>query len=72
MLGIQKLAAEIGLNCITTCKLDALKSVRIVDKSESNDASQAGENESIQMSGTLISKAEKISDTGLGVKDGEF
>lgn len=27
MLDIQKLAAEMGLNCITTYKLDALKSV---------------------------------------------
>lgn len=27
MLGIQKLAAELGLSCITTYKLDALKSV---------------------------------------------
>lgn len=28
MLDIQKLAAEMGLSCITTYKLDALKSVR--------------------------------------------
>ena len=29
MLDIQKLSAEMGLSCITTCKLDALKSVRL-------------------------------------------
>ena len=27
MLDVQKLSAEMGLTCITTCKLDALKSV---------------------------------------------
>ncbi|KAE9454869.1 hypothetical protein C3L33_13230, partial [Rhododendron williamsianum] len=35
VLDIQKLAAEMGLNCITTYKLDALKAVR--QRSESND-----------------------------------
>ncbi|KAK3019915.1 hypothetical protein RJ639_003142 [Escallonia herrerae] len=34
VLDIQKLAAEMGLNCITTCKLDALKAVR--QKTEPN------------------------------------
>lgn len=27
MLDVQKLSAEMGLSCISTCKLDALKSV---------------------------------------------
>lgn len=35
MLNIQKLAAELGLNCITTYKLDALKSVS--RRNESDD-----------------------------------
>lgn len=35
MLGIQKLAAEMGLSCITTYKLDALKAVR--RRSEGDD-----------------------------------
>lgn len=34
-MDIQKLAAEMGLKCITTYKLDALKAVR--RKNESND-----------------------------------
>ncbi|KAL0697383.1 hypothetical protein Bca4012_053505 [Brassica carinata] len=29
VLDVQKLSAEMGLSCITTCKLDALKSVRL-------------------------------------------
>lgn len=35
MLDIQKLAAEMGLTCITTYKLDALKAV--CQRNESND-----------------------------------
>ncbi|KAL6570492.1 rRNA (cytosine-C(5))-methyltransferase nop2c [Orobanche gracilis] len=46
VLGIQKLAAELDLKCITTYKLDALRSVA----PESRDAPKCGENESIQMS----------------------
>ena len=34
-MDIQKLAAEMGLHCITTCKLDALKAV--CRSNESND-----------------------------------
>ncbi|KAL6506785.1 hypothetical protein OROHE_022222 [Orobanche hederae] len=57
VLGIQKLAAELDLKCITTYKLDALKSVA----PESQDALQCGENESIQMSDSSKPEIENLS-----------
>ncbi|GFQ03010.1 putative methyltransferase nsun6 [Phtheirospermum japonicum] len=40
VLGIQKLAAELDLKCITTYKLDALKSVEQINNPDSQDAPQ--------------------------------
>lgn len=64
MLDIQKLAAEMGLDCITTYKLDALKSVR--RKSESKDMTTECSTEdimdlNIQNSDSLRSQIETIS-----------
>ncbi|KAL0400263.1 UNVERIFIED_CONTAM: rRNA (cytosine-C(5))-methyltransferase NOP2C [Sesamum radiatum] len=65
VLNIQKLAAEMGLKCITTYKLDALRSVQRINKSVSQDAPMCGESESIQNSDSLTSKIQEISDTAL-------
>ncbi|KAK4437476.1 rRNA (cytosine-C(5))-methyltransferase NOP2C [Sesamum alatum] len=62
---IQKLAAEMGLKCITTYKLDALRSVQRINKSDSQDASTCGDSESIQNSDSLTAKIQEISDTAL-------
>ncbi|KAL7086508.1 hypothetical protein ACP275_13G006300 [Erythranthe tilingii] len=48
VLDIQNLVAEMGLKCITCYKLDALKSVRQIDESHSQDARECVESESIQ------------------------
>ncbi|KAL1560940.1 rRNA (cytosine-C(5))-methyltransferase nop2c, variant 2 [Salvia divinorum] len=66
VLEIQKLAAELGLKCITTYKLDALKSVQRINKSDNQDATQGGVNGSIQNSELPKSGIEKVSDTALG------
>lgn len=71
MLDIQKLAAEMGLKCITTYKLDALRSVQRINKSDSQDSPQCGESESIQNSNSSKLGIEKISDAALGAH-GEF
>ncbi|KAL2246002.1 UNVERIFIED_CONTAM: rRNA (cytosine-C(5))-methyltransferase NOP2C, partial [Sesamum indicum] len=65
VLDIQKLAAEMGLKCITTYKLDALRSVQRINKSVSEDAPMCGESESIQNSDSLTSKTQEISNTAL-------
>ncbi|KAL6499924.1 hypothetical protein OROGR_027834 [Orobanche gracilis] len=57
VLGIQNLAAELDLKCITTNKPDALKSVA----PESQDAPQCGENESIQISDSSKPEIENLS-----------
>lgn len=72
MLDIQKLAAELGLKCITTYKLDALKSVQQINQSHSQNTPQCEVNESIQNSEPLESGIEQIPDTALGCTDGEF
>lgn len=72
VLEIQKLAAELGLKCITTYKLDALKSVQRINKSDNQDAQQAGVNDSIQNSNSPKSGIEEISETALGFTHGEF
>lgn len=72
VLEIQKLAAELGLKCITTYKLDALKSVQHINKSDSQDATQGGENGSIQYSDLPKSGIEKVSDTTVEFSHGEF
>ncbi|KAM7503031.1 hypothetical protein LguiB_001935 [Lonicera macranthoides] len=64
VLDIQKLAAEMGLGCITTYKLDALKSVR--RKSESKDMTTRCSTEdivdlNIQNSDSLRSQIETMS-----------
>ncbi|KAG6417033.1 hypothetical protein SASPL_124474 [Salvia splendens] len=66
VLEIQKLAAELGLKCITTYKLDALKSVQHINKSDNQDATQGGVNGSIQYSDLPKSGIEKVSDTTVG------
>ncbi|KAK4397733.1 rRNA (cytosine-C(5))-methyltransferase NOP2C [Sesamum angolense] len=65
VLDIQKLAAEMGLKCITTYKLDALRSVQRINKSVCQDAPMCGESESIQNSDSLTSIIQEISDTAL-------
>lgn len=72
MLDIQKLVAEMGLKCITTCKLDALKSVRQINESDSQDAPRCGENASIQFSDSSKSHIENISGAGPGCANGEL
>ena len=72
VLEIQKLAAELGLKCITTYKLDALKSVQRINKSDNQDATQGGVNGSIQNSELPKSGLEKVSDTVLGFSQGEL
>lgn len=67
MLDIQKLTAEMGLKSVTTCKLDALKSVRQIDESDSQDAPKCGESESIQTSDSPKSDIENISDAAPGL-----
>ncbi|KAL6569054.1 hypothetical protein OROGR_000779 [Orobanche gracilis] len=57
VLGIQYLAAELDLKCITTYKLDALKSVA----PESQDAPQCGENENIKISDSSKPEIENLS-----------
>ncbi|KAK2971621.1 hypothetical protein RJ640_017738, partial [Escallonia rubra] len=63
VLDIQKLAAEMGLNCITTCKLDALKAVR--QKTEPNDRTSVSSIEAMgstsQNSGLLNLETERSS-----------
>ena len=66
MLDIQKLAAEMGLDCITTYKLDALKSVR--QKNESKDMTTRCSTEdivdlTIQNSDSLRSQIETMPST---------
>ncbi|KAL6569059.1 hypothetical protein OROGR_000784 [Orobanche gracilis] len=63
VLGIQYLAAELDLKCITTYKLDALKSVA----PESQDAPQCGENESIKISDSSKPEIENLSHGYRGV-----
>ncbi|XP_073145806.1 rRNA (cytosine-C(5))-methyltransferase NOP2C isoform X2 [Henckelia pumila] len=58
VLNIQKLAAELGLGCISTYKLDALKSVR---RSVNIDAPNCGKTEGIQLSDSSIAGMENIS-----------
>ncbi|KAL8473991.1 hypothetical protein ACS0TY_030731 [Phlomoides rotata] len=48
--------------CVTTCKLDALKSVRKIDESDSQDAPKCGESVSIQTSDSSKLDIENISD----------
>ncbi|XP_051152240.1 rRNA (cytosine-C(5))-methyltransferase NOP2C [Andrographis paniculata] len=50
VLDIQKLAAEMDLKCITTYKLDALKSVQQKEQSGFQDVPQCGESKSDQSS----------------------
>ncbi|XP_057792904.1 rRNA (cytosine-C(5))-methyltransferase NOP2C isoform X2 [Salvia miltiorrhiza] len=69
VLEIQKLAAELGLKCITTYKLDALKSVQRINKSDNQDAPQGELNESIQNPESPKCGIEKISDTALATLD---
>ncbi|KAK3023749.1 LOW QUALITY PROTEIN: hypothetical protein RJ639_044458 [Escallonia herrerae] len=63
VLDIQKLAAEMGLNCITTCKLDALKAVR--QKTKPNDRTSVSSIEAVgstsQNSGLLNLETESSS-----------
>lgn len=63
MLDIQKLAAEMGLSCITTCRLDALKAV--CSRNESDNMSNLCCTEDnhgikIQVSNLMKSEVEKI------------
>ncbi|XP_073065212.1 rRNA (cytosine-C(5))-methyltransferase NOP2C [Primulina eburnea] len=58
VLNIQKLAAELGLGCIATYKLDALKSVR---RSVDIDTPNCGKNEGIQFPDSSISGMENSS-----------
>lgn len=69
MLEIQKLAAELGLKCITAYRLDALKSVQQIN--DNKDALQDGPNKSIQNFETTKTEIEKISDAALGCTQGE-
>jgi hypothetical protein len=63
VLDIQKLAAEMGLSCITTCRLDALKAV--CSRNESDNMSNLCCTEDnhgikIQVSNLMKSEVEKI------------
>ncbi|KAL7128603.1 hypothetical protein ABFS83_13G006000 [Erythranthe nasuta] len=62
VLDIQNLVAEMGLKCITCYKLDALKSVRQIDESDSQDARECVESESIQRleSSTPVATSEQL------------
>lgn len=64
--------AELGLKCITTFKLDALKSVQQINQSDNQNAPQCEVNESIQNSEPSESRLDQIPDTDLGCTDGEF
>ncbi|KAK6116314.1 hypothetical protein DH2020_049941 [Rehmannia glutinosa] len=66
VLDIQKLAAEMDIKCITTYKLDALKSVERINNLDSQDAPQCGQSESIERSDSLRSGIEEISITAPG------
>ncbi|CAA7026411.1 unnamed protein product [Microthlaspi erraticum] len=53
VLDVQKLSAEMGLTCITTCKLDALKSVRLPNTLSDSTTLVNDEN-----SGSMTSRSE--------------
>lgn len=59
MLDIQKLAAEMGLSCITTCRLDALKAV--CSRNESDNMSNlccTEDNHGVTIQGSNLMKSE--------------
>lgn len=64
VLEIQKLASELGLNCITTYKLDALKAVcrrNDSDISSSSNCAEDTNNSAVSFSNMTDSQIEKIS-----------
>ncbi|CAN8295285.1 unnamed protein product [Cochlearia groenlandica] len=64
VLDVQKLSAEMGLTCITTCKLDALKSVILPSTLNDSTTLTNGENNASMTSHSeLSSKEEMASDT---------
>ncbi|KAL2493642.1 NOL1/NOP2/sun family protein [Forsythia ovata] len=64
---IQKLAAEMGLKCITTYKLDALRSVQRMSESDRKDTPQCGEQvESNEISDSSAAGIEEMSSTAIG------
>ncbi|CAN7139092.1 unnamed protein product [Brassica rapa subsp. narinosa] len=60
VLDVQRLSAEMGLTCITTCKLDALKSVCLPSTLSDSTTSVNGEN-----SGSVTSHSELSSNEGI-------
>lgn len=72
MLDIQKLAAEMDLKCITSYKLDALKSVQQINISDSQEAPECVESENNQRSNSSTPELEMLSETALGCTRGEF
>lgn len=67
MLDIQKLAVEMGLSCIQTYKLDALKSVRRKNECDAvTSLSCCKDNNSMQSSNPMVLQVEKIALEGLG------
>lgn len=69
MLDVQKLCAEMGLSCITTCKLDALKSVclpntlndstTLANGDNCGSVTQLSSNEEVASDASRISEADK-------------
>lgn len=60
-MDIQKLAAEMGLSCITTYKLDALKSVcRSNERDNETNLSYSKDNSSTPSSNLMTVPVEKI------------
>lgn len=66
VLDIQKRAAEMGLNCIISYKLDALKSVRRI---ESDDSAASQIPEDMNNVETDLSSGLKLSSTATTVED---
>lgn len=60
MLDVQRLSAEMGLTCITTCKLDALKSVCLPSTLSDSTTSVNGENSGSMISHSELSSKEEI------------
>ncbi|KFK42971.1 hypothetical protein AALP_AA1G063100 [Arabis alpina] len=60
VLDVQKLAAEMGLTCITTCKLDALKSVRLPGTLNDSTTLVSGENSVSMTSHSELSSSKEM------------
>lgn len=59
-MDIQKLATEMGLSCITTYKLDALKAVRRNECDDVTNLSYSKDNSGMESSNLMMEQVEKI------------